>query len=234
MQSLLSPRRSIRRSIGPHLTRRRFSHRGRNGRRSWLLNRRACAHWSGIQTARAGHYIHRHLHRGPRRSAFRLRHRSRRLRLCAHRGPVPEVPASGRVEIGDDVEIGANPASTAPPSVSPPSATDEARQHGPHRPQLPDRQACSHRRPDRPLGRSGRRGLRSHRRTGRHRRKARIETRAVLGSGCGVLTSKIVRSGQAVWGTPARPLKEYLQQLANMSKIAELRAEVAELKKRLG
>jgi len=64
--------------------------------------------------------------------------------------------------------------------------------------------------------------------------KARIETRAVLGSGSGVLTSKIVRSGQVVWGTPARPLKEYLQQLANMSKIAELRAEVAELKKRLG
>ena len=63
--------------------------------------------------------------------------------------------------------------------------------------------------------------------------KARIETRAVLGSGSGVLTSKIVRSGQVVWGTPARPLKEYLQQLANMSKIAELRAEVAELKKRL-
>ena len=63
--------------------------------------------------------------------------------------------------------------------------------------------------------------------------KARIETRAVLGSGCGVLTSKIVRSGQTVWGTPARPLKEYLQQLANLSKIAEFRADVAELKKRL-
>jgi UDP-3-O-[3-hydroxymyristoyl] glucosamine N-acyltransferase len=63
--------------------------------------------------------------------------------------------------------------------------------------------------------------------------KARIETKAVLGSGSGVLTSKIVRSGQTVWGTPARPLKEYLQQLANLSKIAELRADVAELKKRL-
>ena len=36
--------------------------------------------------------------------------------------------------------------------------------------------------------------------------KARIESRAVLGSGCGMLTSKIVRAGQVVWGTPARPL----------------------------
>ena len=63
--------------------------------------------------------------------------------------------------------------------------------------------------------------------------KARIESRAVLGSGSGVLTSKIVRSGQTVWGTPARPLKEYLQQLANLSKVAELRADVADLKKRI-
>ena len=41
--------------------------------------------------------------------------------------------------------------------------------------------------------------------------KARIETGAVLGSGCGILTSKIVRKGQVVWGTPARPLKEHLR-----------------------
>jgi UDP-3-O-[3-hydroxymyristoyl] glucosamine N-acyltransferase len=63
--------------------------------------------------------------------------------------------------------------------------------------------------------------------------KARIQTKAVLGSGSGVLTSKIVRSGQTVWGTPARPLKEYLQQLAVLSKLPELRADVAELKKRI-
>lgn len=63
--------------------------------------------------------------------------------------------------------------------------------------------------------------------------KARIETKAVLGSGSGVLTSKIVRSGQIVWGTPARPLKQYLQQLAVFSKLPELRADIAALKKRL-
>ena len=63
--------------------------------------------------------------------------------------------------------------------------------------------------------------------------KARIESRAVLGSGCGILTSKIVRKGQVVWGTPARPLKEYLRQLATLARLPELRKELMELKKKL-
>jgi UDP-3-O-[3-hydroxymyristoyl] glucosamine N-acyltransferase len=64
--------------------------------------------------------------------------------------------------------------------------------------------------------------------------KARIESRAVLGSGCGVLTSKVVRSGETVWGTPARPLRQHLEQLANLARLPELRKEVAELKRKLG
>jgi UDP-3-O-[3-hydroxymyristoyl] glucosamine N-acyltransferase len=63
--------------------------------------------------------------------------------------------------------------------------------------------------------------------------KARIESRAVLGSGCGILTSKIVRGGQVVWGTPARPLKQYLEQLANLARLPALRKELADLKRRL-
>jgi UDP-3-O-[3-hydroxymyristoyl] glucosamine N-acyltransferase len=63
--------------------------------------------------------------------------------------------------------------------------------------------------------------------------KVRIESRAVLGSGCGVLTSKIVRAGQVVWGTPARPLKEYLEQLANLARLPETRKQVADLRRRL-
>ena len=51
--------------------------------------------------------------------------------------------------------------------------------------------------------------------------KARIESRAVLGSGSGVLTSKIVRAGQVVWGTPARPLKECLEQMAVLSRLTK-------------
>ncbi|MBK5291406.1 MAG: UDP-3-O-(3-hydroxymyristoyl)glucosamine N-acyltransferase [Acidobacteriia bacterium] len=61
--------------------------------------------------------------------------------------------------------------------------------------------------------------------------KARIESRAVLRSGCGVLTNKIVRSGQVVWGTPARPLRVHLEQLAHMAYVPELRRQVSELKK---
>jgi len=52
--------------------------------------------------------------------------------------------------------------------------------------------------------------------------KARIESRAVLGSGCGILTSKIVRAGEPVWGTPARPLKQYLRRLALFDRLPEL------------
>ena len=63
--------------------------------------------------------------------------------------------------------------------------------------------------------------------------KARIETGAVLGSGCGILTSKVVRKGQVVWGTPARPLKEHLDQLANLARLPDLRKQVAELEERV-
>jgi UDP-3-O-[3-hydroxymyristoyl] glucosamine N-acyltransferase len=53
--------------------------------------------------------------------------------------------------------------------------------------------------------------------------KARIESRAIVGSGSGILTSKIVRAGQPVWGTPARPLKDHLEQLAVLSRLAKNR-----------
>jgi UDP-3-O-[3-hydroxymyristoyl] glucosamine N-acyltransferase len=48
-----------------------------------------------------------------------------------------------------------------------------------------------------------------------------------------VLTSKIVRSGQVVWGTPARPLKEYLEQLAVMAKVPEVRKQLRDIARRL-
>jgi UDP-3-O-[3-hydroxymyristoyl] glucosamine N-acyltransferase len=63
--------------------------------------------------------------------------------------------------------------------------------------------------------------------------KARVETKVVVGSGSGILTSKIVRKGQVVWGTPARPLREYLEQLANLARLPELRREIKELKRQI-
>jgi UDP-3-O-[3-hydroxymyristoyl] glucosamine N-acyltransferase len=53
--------------------------------------------------------------------------------------------------------------------------------------------------------------------------KARIESKAIVGSGAGILTSKIVRAGEPVWGTPARPLRQYLEQLATLSRLARKR-----------
>ena len=51
--------------------------------------------------------------------------------------------------------------------------------------------------------------------------KARIESKAIIGSGAGILTSKIVRAGEPVWGTPARPLRQYLAQLATLSRLSK-------------
>lgn len=49
-----------------------------------------------------------------------------------------------------------------------------------------------------------------------------IKAGAILGSGCGVLTGKIVPGNGAVyWGTPARPIKEHLRQLAILARMAK-------------
>ena len=63
--------------------------------------------------------------------------------------------------------------------------------------------------------------------------KARIESRSVVGSGAGILTSKIVRAGEPVWGTPARPLREHLQQLAALARLPALLEQVKELQRRV-
>jgi UDP-3-O-[3-hydroxymyristoyl] glucosamine N-acyltransferase len=55
--------------------------------------------------------------------------------------------------------------------------------------------------------------------------KARIEAKAIVGSGAGILTAKIVRAGEPVWGTPARPLRQYLEQLATLARLAKRRGK---------
>jgi UDP-3-O-[3-hydroxymyristoyl] glucosamine N-acyltransferase len=50
---------------------------------------------------------------------------------------------------------------------------------------------------------------------------AYIEAGAILGAQSGVLSKKIVRgAGVVFWGTPARPLREYLKELAYLSRAA--------------
>ena len=50
---------------------------------------------------------------------------------------------------------------------------------------------------------------------------ATVEPGVILGSGSGVLSNKIVRGrGVVFWGRPARPLREYLKQLAALARLA--------------
>jgi UDP-3-O-[3-hydroxymyristoyl] glucosamine N-acyltransferase len=50
----------------------------------------------------------------------------------------------------------------------------------------------------------------------------RIEEGAILGAQCGVPTGKVIRGrGTLFWGTPARPIRQYLKELAVLSKLAK-------------
>ncbi len=50
----------------------------------------------------------------------------------------------------------------------------------------------------------------------------RIEAGVILGGQCGVLPGKIVRGkGVMFWGTPARPLRGYLKELATLARLAK-------------
>jgi UDP-3-O-[3-hydroxymyristoyl] glucosamine N-acyltransferase len=52
----------------------------------------------------------------------------------------------------------------------------------------------------------------------------RIESGAILGAQSGIPTKKVIRGkGVVFWGTPARPLREYLRELAFLSKSAKER-----------
>jgi len=50
----------------------------------------------------------------------------------------------------------------------------------------------------------------------------RIEEGAILGAQCGIPSNKVIRGkGILFWGTPARPIREYLKELAVLSRLAK-------------
>jgi UDP-3-O-[3-hydroxymyristoyl] glucosamine N-acyltransferase len=63
---------------------------------------------------------------------------------------------------------------------------------------------------------------------------ARVERGAVIGSKAGVLPGKIVRAGTVQWGVPVRPLDEYKRLNAHFGRLPQMRAELEELKRRVG
>lgn len=49
-----------------------------------------------------------------------------------------------------------------------------------------------------------------------------VEDHAVIGGQAGILPGKVIRSGQVVWGTPARPLEKFKEQHAWFARLPEL------------
>ena len=56
-----------------------------------------------------------------------------------------------------------------------------------------------------------------------------IQDGAVLGAQAGIPTGKIIRTGQTVWGTPARPLRKFKEQYAWVARLPELADRVRRL-----
>ena len=63
--------------------------------------------------------------------------------------------------------------------------------------------------------------------------KAHIGKRAVVGGQCGILPHRRIEPGATVWGTPSRPHGEYLRKLALFSRLPKLVAELKALGKRI-
>jgi UDP-3-O-[3-hydroxymyristoyl] glucosamine N-acyltransferase len=138
-------------------------------------------------------------------------------------GRYTKFPQVGTVEIGDDVEVGANTSidrgALGPTRIGRGTKIDNLVQIA-HNVQIGENCVIASQ-----TGISGsvviednvviagQVGIGDH---------ARIEKGAVLGGQCGILPHKIVRAGQTVWGTPARPLKEYLEQQALVARLPRL------------
>lgn len=136
-------------------------------------------------------------------------------------GRYHKVPQVGRVEIGDDVEIGANTcvdrAALGVTVIGEGSKLDNG-VHIAHNCQIGKHVVIAAQ-----TGLAGGVTIGDYAIIGGQvgmGDKARVESRAIVGSGAGILTSKIVRAGEPVWGTPARPLRQYLRQLATLSRLS--------------
>src|SRR5258707_15454611 len=59
--------------------------------------------------------------------------------------------------------------------------------------------------------------------------RCELEDGAVIGGQSGVLGGKVVRTGQIVWGTPARPLERFKEEFAGSRRLPQRAARVKEL-----
>ncbi len=61
----------------------------------------------------------------------------------------------------------------------------------------------------------------------------KLEDNSIAGAQAGIPTGKTIRSGQVVWGTPARPLDKFKQQYAWFARLPELGARIKKLEEQL-
>lgn len=61
-----------------------------------------------------------------------------------------------------------------------------------------------------------------------------VEDNAVIGGQAGILPGKVIRSGQVVWGTPARSLEKFKQQHAWFARLPELARRLEALEDAIG
>jgi UDP-3-O-[3-hydroxymyristoyl] glucosamine N-acyltransferase len=64
--------------------------------------------------------------------------------------------------------------------------------------------------------------------------RCKLEDGAIIGGQSGVLGGKTIRSGETVWGTPARSLEKFKQLFAWYSRLPELAARIKQLEGKIG
>jgi UDP-3-O-[3-hydroxymyristoyl] glucosamine N-acyltransferase len=141
-----------------------------------------------------------------------------------------KFPQTGIVEIGDDVEIGAN-------STIDRGSLDDTRiaesvkidnlVHVGHNVQIGAHSVIAAQ-----TGISGSSVLGHHVVVGGQVGIAdhcRLEDNSIAGAQAGIPTGKTIRSGQVVWGTPARPLDKFKEQYVWFARLPELGARIKKL-----
>lgn len=141
-----------------------------------------------------------------------------------------KFPQVGKIEIGDDVEIGANATidrgSLGRTQISSGVKLDNL-VHIAHNVQIGNDTVIAAQTGvsgsaviGRHVAFGGQVGVGDH---------CRIEDGATVGGQAGILTKKVIRSGQVVWGTPARALGAFKKQFAWFERLPELARRVQEL-----
>lgn len=62
----------------------------------------------------------------------------------------------------------------------------------------------------------------------------KLEDGAIIGAQAGIPTGKVIRRGQTVWGTPARPIERFKEQFGWFSRLPELAERISKLEAKLG